>query len=156
VILKRFNRQSTQGSSSNSDSLALSASDWKKIRQLVDQAVTDRDQRKISKLNQTIHRLSVRSMLTEHENTRLKKAFINERLCRKRGKVLPLEQGEEYHSGAVFWCKRVTGIRCCYSEVIALTRWGVSAALCAQYILDLREIVEQHKLILLHPHLYCA
>jgi hypothetical protein len=37
VILKRFNtRQPTQGSSSDSDSSALSASDWRKIRQLID------------------------------------------------------------------------------------------------------------------------
>jgi hypothetical protein len=53
-------------------------------------------------------------------------------------------------------CKRVTGMRCCDSEGLALTRQSASAALCAQYILDLREIVEQHKLILLHPHYYCA
>jgi hypothetical protein len=107
VILKRFNtRQPTQGSSSDSDSSALSASDWRKIRQLIDRAVSDRDQRKISKLNQTIHRLSIRSTLAEHENTRLKEALINERLRRKRGKALPLEQGEEYHGGAVFWSPR--------------------------------------------------
>ena len=49
-------------------------------------------------------------------------------------------------------CKRVTVFGRCNSKVLALTRRGVSAALCAQYILDLREIVEQHKLIVLHPH----
>jgi hypothetical protein len=106
VILRRFNQQPTQSSLSDSDSSALSASDWRKIRQLVDQAVVDRDQRKISKLHQTIHRLSIRSTLAEHENTRLKEALINERLRRKRGKVLPLERGEEYHGGAVFWSPR--------------------------------------------------
>jgi hypothetical protein len=63
AILKQFDRQPTQGSSSDSDSSALSASDWRKIRQLVDWAVIDRDQRKISKLNQTIYRLSIRSTL---------------------------------------------------------------------------------------------
>ncbi|KAF1357589.1 hypothetical protein EJ07DRAFT_128472, partial [Lizonia empirigonia] len=87
-------------------SSALSASDWRKIRQLVDHAVADRDQRKISKLNQTIHRLSIRSVLAEHENVRLKEALINERQHRKRGKALPLEAAEEYHGGAVFWSPR--------------------------------------------------
>ena len=103
VILKRFNQPALSGHSSDSDSSALSASDWRKIRRLVDHAVADRDQRKISKLNQTIHRLSIRSVLAEHENVRLKEALINERQRRKRGKALPLEAAEEYHGGAVFW-----------------------------------------------------
>lgn len=72
----------------------MSTSDWRKIRQLVDYAVADRDQRKILKLNQTIYRLSVRSVLAEHENVRLKEALINERQRRKRGKALPLEAVE--------------------------------------------------------------
>jgi hypothetical protein len=55
AILKRFNQPTQSGQLSDSDSLALSASDWRKIKQLIDRAVTDRDQRKISKLNQTIH-----------------------------------------------------------------------------------------------------
>jgi hypothetical protein len=55
VILKRFGtRQPTPGRSSDSDSSALSASDWRNIRQLVDRAVADRDQRKISKFNQAV------------------------------------------------------------------------------------------------------
>ena len=103
VILKRFNQPAQSGQSSDSDSSALSASDWRKIRRLVDDAVADRDQRKISKLNQTIHRLSIRSVLAEHENVRLKEALINERQRRKRGKALPLEADEMYYGGAAFW-----------------------------------------------------
>ena len=38
----------------------------------------------------------------------------------------------------------------------ALAHRGVSAAPCAQYISDLREIVEQYELTLLHPQPYCA
>jgi hypothetical protein len=106
VILKRFNQPAQSGQLSDSDSSALSASDWRKIRQLIDRAVTNRDQRKISKLNQTIHRLSIRSVLAEHENVRLKEALINERQRRKRGRALPLEAEEEYHGGAVFWSPR--------------------------------------------------
>jgi hypothetical protein len=106
VILKRFNQPAQSGQSSDSDSSALSASDWRKIRQLVNHAVANRDQRKISKLNQTIHRLSIRSVLAEHENVRLKEALINERQRRKRGKALQLEAAEEYHGGAVFWSPR--------------------------------------------------
>jgi hypothetical protein len=86
AILKRFNQPTQLGQSSDSDSSALSASDWRKIKQLIDRAVTDRGQRKISKLNQTIHRLSIRSVLAEHEKVRLKEAPINERQRRKRGR----------------------------------------------------------------------
>jgi hypothetical protein len=104
VILKRFStRQPTPGSSSDSDSSALSVSDWRKIRQLINQAVADRDQKKVSKLNQTIHRISVQKSLLEHEVQGLRQALANERLHRQRGKTLPLDQGEEYHGGAVFW-----------------------------------------------------
>jgi hypothetical protein len=106
VILKRFDQPAQSGQSSDSDSSALSASDWRKIRQLIDHAVADRDQRNISKLNQTIHRLSIRSVLERHENVRLKKALINERQRRKRGRALPLEAAEEYHGRAIFWTPR--------------------------------------------------
>ncbi|KAF2818475.1 hypothetical protein CC86DRAFT_433581 [Ophiobolus disseminans] len=50
--------------------------------------------------------LSIRSVLAEHENVRLKEALINERQRRKQGKALPLEAEEEYHGGAVFWSLR--------------------------------------------------
>ncbi|KAF1925225.1 uncharacterized protein M421DRAFT_400317 [Didymella exigua CBS 183.55] len=33
-------------------------------------------------------------------------ALINKRQRRKRGKALPLEAGEEYHGGAIFWSPR--------------------------------------------------
>jgi hypothetical protein len=41
-------------------------------------------------------------MLAKHKNTRLKEALINKKLRRKQGKALPLKQGKEYYSGAVF------------------------------------------------------
>ena len=106
MILKRFNQPAQLGQSSDSDSSALSASDWRKIRQLVDHAVADRDKKKILKLNQTIHQLSIRSVLAEQENIRLKEALINEKKRRKRGKALPLEAEEAYHGGTVFWSLR--------------------------------------------------
>jgi hypothetical protein len=103
VILKKFN---TSPSSSDSKSSALSTSDWRKIRQLVNCTVNNRDQIKISKLNQTIHCLSVRATLAEHETKGLQEALVNERTRRKRGKPLLLEEPEEYHGGAVFWSPR--------------------------------------------------
>jgi hypothetical protein len=103
VVLNRFNQPAQSGQSSDSDFSALSASDGRKIRQLVERAVGDGDQRKISKLNQTVHRLSVRLILAKHENKRLKEALINEKKRKKRGKALPLEADEEYYGESVFW-----------------------------------------------------
>ncbi|KAF1953088.1 hypothetical protein CC80DRAFT_518459 [Byssothecium circinans] len=55
---------------------------------------------------ETIHQLSIRLVLAEHENVRLKEALINERQRRKRGRALPLEAEGEYYGGAVFWSPR--------------------------------------------------
>jgi hypothetical protein len=101
-----LNRFNTSLSSSDSEFSTLGASDWRKIRELVDRAVNDRDQKKIAKLNQTIHHLSVRATLAEHENKSLREAIVSERMRRKRGKYLLLEEPEEYHGGAVFWSPR--------------------------------------------------
>jgi hypothetical protein len=48
----------------------------------------------------------VQKSLLEHEAQGLRQALTNERLRRKQGKALPLEQPEEDHGGAVFWSPR--------------------------------------------------
>jgi hypothetical protein len=103
VILKRFNRQPTPGSSSDSDSSALSASNWRKTESLLRQVVKDRRDPRAQKLSQAFHQISVQKSLLEHEAQGLRQALTNERLRRKRGKALPLEQGEDYHGGAQFF-----------------------------------------------------
>jgi hypothetical protein len=55
VILKRFNKQPTQGSSSNSDSSALSASNWRKTESLIRQVVKDRGDPRAQKLSRAFH-----------------------------------------------------------------------------------------------------
>ena len=52
-----------------------------------------------------IHRLSIRSVLAEHENARLNEALINGRQRRKRSKTL-LEAAAVYHGRAVFFSPR--------------------------------------------------
>jgi hypothetical protein len=106
VILKRFNKQSTQGSLSDSDSSALSASNWRKTESLIRQVVKDRSDPQAQKLSRAFHRISVQKSLLEHETQGLRQALTDERLRRKRGKALPLEQPEEDHGGAVFWSPR--------------------------------------------------
>ncbi|KAF2844324.1 hypothetical protein T440DRAFT_354003, partial [Plenodomus tracheiphilus IPT5] len=52
------------------------------------------------------HSISVKKSLVEHEVQGLRKALLDERLLRKRGKALPLQEPGEYHGGAVFWSPR--------------------------------------------------
>jgi hypothetical protein len=106
VILKRFNQPAQSGQSSDSDSSALSASDWRKTERLLRQVVHDRSDPRAQKLSRAFHSISVQKSLLTHEAQGLMQALINERQRKKRGKALPLEAGEEYHGGAVFWSPR--------------------------------------------------
>ncbi|RAQ98945.1 pogo transposable element [Stemphylium lycopersici] len=103
VILQRF-APTTSGS--DSDSSAFSASDWRKIRTLIDRAVNYKESTKISQLNRTVHRLSSQAKLAQNEIRDLKEALINERKRRKRGKPLLLQEQEGYNGGAAFWSPR--------------------------------------------------
>ncbi|KAF2834038.1 hypothetical protein CC86DRAFT_279208 [Ophiobolus disseminans] len=106
VILKRFNTQPIQDSSSDSDSSDLSASNWRKTEGLLRQVVKARGDPRAQKLSQAFHSISVQKTLLEQEARGLKEVLINERQRRKRGKALPLEAPEEYQGGAVFWSPR--------------------------------------------------
>ena len=106
VILKRFNQPAQLGQSSDSDSSALSASDWRKTERLLRQVVGDRSDPRAQKLSRAFHSISVQKSLLTHEAQGLMQALVNERQRRKRGKALPLEAGEDYHGGAVFWSPR--------------------------------------------------
>jgi hypothetical protein len=103
VILHKFR---TTAPGSDSESSNLSASDWRKIRQLVDRAVHHQESRKISQLNRTILKLSTRSSLVEQENKRLREALSEERQRKQQSRPKPLEQSEGHHDGAVFWSPR--------------------------------------------------
>jgi hypothetical protein len=102
VILKRFNRSS----SSDSESSALSTSNWRKTEGLLRQVVKDWGDRQAQKLSQAFHQISTQKTLLEYEVKGLHKALINERTRRKQGKPLLLEESEKYHGGAVFWSPR--------------------------------------------------
>ena len=74
VILQKFR---TVAAESDSDSSNLSASDWRKIRQLIDRAANHKESRKISQLNRAILKLSTQSKLIPRENEKLREALIN-------------------------------------------------------------------------------
>jgi hypothetical protein len=103
VILRRFN---TSPSSSGSESSALSAYDWRKMERILRQVVVNQSSKQIKQLSQALHSDAVQNALLKDEVKDLRKALINERTRRKRGKPLLLEEPEEYHGGAVFWSPR--------------------------------------------------
>ncbi|CAE7016160.1 Pogo transposable element [Pyrenophora teres f. teres] len=103
VILQRF---AISPLSSDSESSALSASNWRKTEGLLRQVLKDRGDRRAQKLSQAFHRISTRKSLLEDEVKGLREALINERTRRKRGKPLLLQGPEEYQGGAVFWSPR--------------------------------------------------
>jgi hypothetical protein len=104
VVLRRFNTSSSF--SSNSESPTLSASNWRKTESLLCQVVKDWGDKQAQKLSQAFYQISTQKTLLEYEVKDLRKALINEKTCRKRGKSLVLEEPEEYHVGAVFWSPR--------------------------------------------------
>jgi hypothetical protein len=67
VLLKRFGRQPTPGSSSDSDSSALRASKWRKIESLLREVVKDRRDPRAEKLSQAFRQISVRKSLVERD-----------------------------------------------------------------------------------------
>ena len=103
VVLRKFR---TIAAKSDSDSSNLSASDWRKIRQLIDRAVNHKDSRKISQLNRTILKLSTQSRLIQRENEKLREALIDERQRKQRSQPGALERPEDYYGGAIVWSPR--------------------------------------------------
>jgi hypothetical protein len=102
-VLVRFsnNEKEEDGQSSSSlSSLVLSASNWRKIKRLLREVVTNIYDKRSRQLSQTIHSISVRNVLLEDENNRLKEALINEKKKRQRGKALLLEPAPKYNGGA--------------------------------------------------------
>jgi hypothetical protein len=55
------------------------------------------------RLSCTLHHLKVQNELLNHENNGLREALSAKKRHKKKGKVLDLQQRQEYHGGAVFW-----------------------------------------------------
>ncbi|KAF1936079.1 hypothetical protein EJ02DRAFT_482230, partial [Clathrospora elynae] len=107
VILRRFTNISPADQSSRESSVSvLSASDWRKIERLLRVVANGSRTKHTQRLSQTIHSMSVKQQLIQHENEGLREALSIQKRRQKRGKPLPLEQPEEYYGGAVLWTPR--------------------------------------------------
>ncbi|KAF2031225.1 hypothetical protein EK21DRAFT_26134, partial [Setomelanomma holmii] len=58
------------------------------------------------KVAQSVHHLQVSNELVRGENNRLQEALKIKKKHKKKGRVLDLQQREEYHGGAVLWSPR--------------------------------------------------
>jgi hypothetical protein len=102
-VLTQFKQKAKdQSSSSNSTGSVLSASDWRKIKRLLRKVVTNVHNTRSRQLSHTIHSISVRNVLLENENNRLREALVNEKKKRQRGKALLLKAPAQYDGGAIF------------------------------------------------------
>ncbi|KAI1507013.1 Jerky protein [Pyrenophora tritici-repentis] len=90
VILCRFSTATPSNSRPSSSNSTTSA-------------VDDVYDTKSKKLSQTIHTISVKNTLLQHENNQLKEALANEKKRRQRGKALLLLPPENSNGGAQFW-----------------------------------------------------
>jgi hypothetical protein len=104
VILQRFSKnQASRPSSSDSGTSALSASDWRQIRKLLNEAVDKIYDSKAQKLSNTVMALTAQVMLLKSENQGLKNALIHEKKHRSKGRTLLFDLPTEQEGGAIFF-----------------------------------------------------
>lgn len=103
IILQRFNQKSeSRPSSSKSATSALSASDWRQIRQLLRGFVTDVYDEKAKKLENTVLALTTENALLKSENEGLKRALTIKEKHRSKGRPLLFNLPTENEGGAIF------------------------------------------------------
>lgn len=102
-ILDRFtNNASDTSDSQGSCTSCYSGEDWLKIQSLIRSAVKDESSKEARKLSRSLHHISVQNDVLHHDMKGLKKALKVKTRHKKKPKVLPLQQRQEYHDGAVF------------------------------------------------------
>jgi hypothetical protein len=110
AVLKRFRSKTPRTPEEDNEhepqSSPLVEADWRKIRRVVEQVVKDGKQRKALKISESFHHLQVTNELLREENDGLQNELKLKQKHKKKGKVLDLQQREEYHSSAVFWSSR--------------------------------------------------
>jgi hypothetical protein len=100
VILQKFR---TIATNSDRDVSVESASNWRAIRQLLNQSTSSRS---ISALNRILMKLSADTAFLQRENEQLRAALIDERQRKERIQPGTLELSDDYHGGATFWSPR--------------------------------------------------
>ncbi|KAF2025326.1 hypothetical protein EK21DRAFT_15837, partial [Setomelanomma holmii] len=76
------------------------------LRSVIEKAMRDGEEERAHKITQQFHHVQVENELLKGENERLQEALKLKKKRKKKGKVLDLQQREEYHGGAVLWSPR--------------------------------------------------
>lgn len=104
AVLSRFARKTrSRSGSSGSGKSAIIASDWTEIRRLLKQVVANTFDEHAKKLTHTIHVMSVRNQLLQHENKQLQEALDEERGRKHQDKALSLPPAPPNDGGAMCW-----------------------------------------------------
>jgi hypothetical protein len=103
AVLDRFTAESPENAEAGP--AELSQGYWQRMERLIRSAVSDNTAEESKRLSLALHELQVQNQLLSVENEGLRDALTTKRK-RKKGKVLDLQQREEYHGGAVFWSPR--------------------------------------------------
>ncbi|KAF1352759.1 hypothetical protein EJ07DRAFT_63403, partial [Lizonia empirigonia] len=78
---------------------------WREADRLLHAAV-NRSSSELKKVSTLLHHLANQNELLTDENEGLREALTTKKKHNKKGKVLDLQQRQEYHGGAVFWSPR--------------------------------------------------
>jgi hypothetical protein len=103
VVLDRFTTESSEDAEAGP--AELSQGYWQRMERLIRCAVSDNTAEESKRLSLALHELQVQNQLLSVENEGLRDALTTKR-NHKKGRVLDLQQREEFHGGAVFWSPR--------------------------------------------------
>jgi hypothetical protein len=98
-VMKRFPARPPNKRSNKPEST------WREADRLL-RAAADKSSSDLKKVSSLIHHLANRNELLTDENEGLREALTAKKKHSKKGKVLDLQQRQEYHGGAVFWSPR--------------------------------------------------
>jgi hypothetical protein len=102
-VIHRFTtKKESRPSSSESTASAIPAEDWRRIRKLVREAVSDEFDQKAQQLNNTLQSLSTQNILLTNELRGIKNALIHAKKRQTKKKPLLLDLPAEENGGALF------------------------------------------------------
>jgi hypothetical protein len=99
-VLQKFTHTPSPDRSSPSN---LSDNDWIRVERLLRSAVRDVHQEDSKKLSLSLHHLSTENQVLHYENQGLREALQVKKKHKNKGKVLDLQQRQEYHGGGVLY-----------------------------------------------------
>jgi hypothetical protein len=102
-FISKCNPNEERPSSSDSSDSILMAEDWRKIRSLIKEVVSNILDKRVQKLNDTVQHLAASNIILEARITGYQQALQNEKKKRQRGKPLFQRLNTPEESKAIFY-----------------------------------------------------